>query len=307
MQKIVDRLRALCPGASGRTLKQLLENGRVLLDGAVVRRGDREIADDAEVRIASKSMPKDILIDAPVKIMYEDESLVVIDKPPGLLTVAERSDGRPSAWSLLRSWYADRGSRTEPLLVHRLDATASGLIVFAKSEPVARSLKDLFASHVIDRHYAAVVEGELRGDEGALESDLIESTEPPHRVRSVRPFDGDEVRGAARASLTRWRRRASRGALHALEVRLETGRKHQIRVHLAEAGCPIVGDELYGGRKHKRLLLHAWVLAFRHPRSGAPIRCVARPGPSFDVAGRDAYGGEPGLRPLEGDAGAGSP
>jgi 23S rRNA pseudouridine1911/1915/1917 synthase len=304
MQKLVDRLRAMCPGASGRTLKQLLEHGRVLVDGAVVRRGDRELSPEADVRIASKATPRDVLTEAPIKIMYEDESLVVIDKPPGLLTVSERADGRPSAWSVLRSWYAERGKRTEPMLVHRLDATASGLLVFAKSEAVARSLKDLFASHVVDRHYAAVVEGALPGAEGVCESALVESMLPPHRVRSLRPNDGEEAHGAARASLTRWRRLASRGALHALEVRLETGRKHQIRVHLAEAGFPIVGDELYGGRKHRRLLLHAWVLGFLHPRTGLPIRCTARPGPSFDVAGRDAYGGEPTLRPLETGPGA---
>jgi 23S rRNA-/tRNA-specific pseudouridylate synthase len=165
----------------------------------------------------------------------------------------------------------------EPLLVHRLDATASGLLVFAKSEPVARALKDLFASHLIDRHYAAIVEGNPPGEEGAFESSLVESLEAPYRVRSLRPYDGEAAIAAARASLTRWRRRSSRGVLHALEVRLETGRKHQIRVHLAEAGCPIVGDELYGGRRARRLLLHAWVLG-SSIRARA-VRCGSSRGP----------------------------
>jgi 23S rRNA pseudouridine1911/1915/1917 synthase len=307
MTKLVDRVRALCPEASNRTLKQLFERGRVLVDGAVRRRGTDEVADDAKIELAPRGTPRETLGDAAVRIMYEDESLVVVDKPPGLLTVSERSDGRPSAWSLLRAHYADRGHAVEPLLVHRLDATASGLLVFAKSEPVARALKDLFASHLIDRHYAAIVEGNPPGEEGAFESSLVESLEAPYRVRSLRPYDGEAAIAAARASLTRWRRRSSRGVLHALEVRLETGRKHQIRVHLAEAGCPIVGDELYGGRRARRLLLHAWVLGFKHPRTGRPLRIVARPGPAFDAAGRDAYGGDPVLRALETDGGASAP
>lgn len=297
MPKLLDRLRALLPDASGRTLKQLLERGRVEVDGVPVRRGDAVVADAAAIRVAPRERAPDPEASDPFRIVHEDKDVVVVDKPPGLLTVSERDDARPSAWSLLRARLAGRGA--EPLLVHRLDAPASGLLVFARSEPIRRALKDLFASHAIDRHYAVIVEGDLRGEEGAFESPLVESNVPPYRVRSLRPGDGPDVIAAARASLTRWRRRASRGSLHAVETRLETGRKHQIRAHWAEAGCPIVGDEIYGGRKARRLHLHAWVLGFTHPATARPIRCVARPGPSFEIAGADAFAGEPALRPLD--------
>ncbi|HYC77864.1 MAG TPA: RluA family pseudouridine synthase [Planctomycetota bacterium] len=298
MAALVDRLRERLPGASGRTLKQLLEHGRVRVDGVVVRRGDLETSDEAKIEILPKETPREVLADSALRIVHEDASLLVADKPPGLLTAAERDDGRPSAWSLLRRRASERGD-PPPLLVHRLDAPASGLLVFAKSELMRNALKDLFASHAIDRHYAAVVEGALPGETGVFRSSLVELPDRMHRVRSVRRGDPTEMHDAARASLTRWRRIASRGALHALEVRLETGRKHQIRVHLAEAGCPIVGDELYGGRKAPRLLLHAWVLGFVHPQTGRRLALRASPGRSFRVAGRDAFGGDPQLRPLE--------
>jgi 23S rRNA pseudouridine1911/1915/1917 synthase len=291
------------PEASGRTLKQLLERGRVYVDGSPVKRGDVEVGESAAIRVAPKDPPPEPVPDSALKIVHEDDALLIVDKPPGLLTVSERDEGRPSAWSQLRAWLVLRGDDVEPFLVHRLDAPASGLLVFAKSELVKRAMKDLFASHAIDRHYAAIVEGDLRKDEGAFESDLVEFSTPPYRVRSVRPSDPPEARETARTSLTRWRRISSRGHVHAVETRLETGRKHQIRVHWSEAGCPIVGDELYGGRKAKRLYLHAWSLGFVHPTTRKPLRCVARPGGSFDAGGSGAFAGEPQLRSLDPAAG----
>jgi 23S rRNA pseudouridine1911/1915/1917 synthase len=301
MEKLTERVKKLVPEASGRTVKALIVHGRVLVDGEVASRPDITVAPTSRVTIAPKAAVDPDDDGVPMRVVFEDDALAIVDKPPGLITVSERTDGRPSAWSVFRERLKRRGERATPSLVHRLDAPASGLLVFAKSDAVGRALKDLFAAHLVDRHYAVVVAGEDPGAQGAFESDLVESDRPPHRVRSVRPTDPAEISSKGRTALTRWRKISSRGDRHAVETRLETGRKHQIRAHWSEAGRPIVGDELYGGPKASRLLLHAWRLGFRHPKTGERVDVTAPPGPSFDSAGKGAFSGAPTIRPLVAD------
>jgi 23S rRNA-/tRNA-specific pseudouridylate synthase len=116
---------------------------------------------------------------------------------------------------------------------------------------------------------------------GEFRNRLVAIDEPRHRVRSVTPRDPGALRNASREAITKYTIRGSAKGITAVEVRLETGRKHQIRVHFSEAGHPIVGDILYGAGKASRLCLHAWVLGFTHPITKAPLRFVSKPGVEF--------------------------
>jgi len=151
----------------------------------------------------------------------------------------------------------------------------SGLLVFALSPGAKRALQGQFAAHTVERTYLAVVEGRLARPEGTIASRLLDDA--PGRVRETRRP------GRGRAAVTRWRVLRT-GARHTLlEVGLETGRRNQIRVHLAGLGHPIAGDAAYGSRTDPfgRLALHARVLGFDHPRTGARLRFVSPAPPAF--------------------------
>lgn len=266
----------------------MIEHGRVLVDGVPARRADVELSEGAELTILPKGATLPGAAGIPLTILHEDEHLVFIDKPPGLVTAAPRNSGKESAWSRVRRIFRERRAREEVFLVHRLDEAVSGVIVFAKSEAVQRRLKETFEKHEVDRIYTAVVKGRPRRDEGEFRSRLIEMKDRMHHVRSLRAGDDEDAKTAAREAVTRWRvlgevnAAGGLGAIAAVEIRLETGRKHQIRVHFAEAGHPILGDRMYGGPRAERLFLHAWVLGFVHPVTKKPLRIVSPPPPAFE-------------------------
>jgi len=275
--RLLDVLAARYPGASKHTLRQWLVDERVTVHGRTVLRGDAEVPDDARVLLVGKAQPTTAL-DA-VRVVFEDRHLLVIDKPPGLLSVATRKDGRTSASAAVRKYLAR--AHAEPFLVHRLDEVASGLLMFAKTEAVQQALHGIFARHDLERLYLAVVQGQPRIGAGVITTRLIESDRRPFKVRSLRAADPAALGAHAERACTRWRVLARAVDRAALLVRLETGKKHQIRVHLSELGCPIVGDRLYGGPPFRRLLLHAARLRFRHPVTGASVVAVSRPEPAF--------------------------
>lgn len=295
MTSLYDRLAAMMPGASRRTLKQLLERGRVRVDGEAVRRGDVAVREGARVvvlpRAAGHGEPA-----PPLRIVHEDRHLVIVDKPAGWLTVSVRKLAGTSVWSALRRSLRERGRGEKIFLIHRLDQEASGLLVFAKTERVRARLKEIFARHEVDRHYAALVRGRLRREEGEFRSRLVELDDRLHRVRSLRPRDPAPRRALAREAITRYRVRGSRRGVTAVEVRLETGRKHQIRVQFAEAGHPVLGDRLYGGPAAERLFLHAWLLGFEHPIDGSAVEWIAPPDPLFERRVARAFD-QPAIRP----------
>ena len=277
MARLLDILATRHPGASKRTLRQMLAHERVTVDGRTVIRADTEVPEGAHValgpRMAAPSVP-----DA-VEVVYEDRYLLVINKPAGLLSVTPREEGRTSAWASVRKYLAR--SDEKPLLVHRLDKAASGLLLFAKTEVVQESLHEMFSRRAVERVYLAVVDGQPRTDSGAVTTRLLESDQRPYKVRSLHAGDPPELASRAERACTHWQVIGRDGGRAALLVRLETGKKHQIRVHLSELGCPIVGDRVYGGPTFRRLLLHAALLRFQHPVTGAQVLTTSRPDPAF--------------------------
>jgi len=253
--------------ASGRTRKQMLGDGRVRVNGTTTRRAGTALAAGDVVEIGAKG-PRTVLPPA-LALVYEDEDVIVVEKPVGLLTIATERERVQTVYAHLMDHARTRKPPARVFVVHRLDRLASGLLVFATSAAAKRTLQAQFAAHAVERTYLAVVEGRVARPEGTITSRLLDDA--PGRVRETR----DPGRG--RAATTCWRVRRV-GARHTLlEVRLETGRRNQIRVHLAGRGHPIAGDAAYGSRTDPfdRLALHAHVLGFDHPRTGVRLRFVS--------------------------------
>lgn len=256
-RRLIERLQSLYPEASRRSLKQWLTGSRVRVNGAVVVRGDAEVNPADRIELTSPPPPA---CPAPLRLVHEDDDILVVDKPSGLLTIATESERERTAYRLLRDWVARRDTRAARLfIVHRLDRETSGLIVFAKSVAAKEHLQAQFAVRTAERLYIALAEGVMRQGEGSLVSRLVEDR--ALRVRVAERGDGKEA-------ITRYRVLERRRGATLVELRLVSGRRAQIRAQLAAAGHPIAGDAQYGSRTDpmRRLALHATRLAFVHPR-----------------------------------------
>lgn len=264
-----DRLRVLYREASGRRLKQWLARGRVRVNGVVVRRGDATVARDARIELGRPSLA----FPAPLKLVHQDEHLIVVDKPAGLLTIATETARTQTAYRLLQDWLAAQGEG-RVFVVHRLDRETSGLLVFARSLAVKRALQAQFEVRTAERVYVARVEGVVREAEGELRGHLVED-----RALRVRP-----VRDASRGkeAITRYRVLERFREATLLELALVTGRRGQIRAQLAARGHPVVGDRAYGSRRDplRRVCLHATRLGFVHP-GGRRALFESPPPPGF--------------------------
>lgn len=270
---LLEDLERLVPGASRRTLRQMLAQGRVRVNGEIRRLAAHPLSPGDTVEIGGRTAPSPL--PRGLEILHEDDALLVIRKPTGLLTVATLHEKERTAYAYLRAYVKAREPRRRLYIVHRLDKFASGILVFAKSEPVQSALQDIFSRHDIERKYWAIVEGSVRQDQGTIRSRLAQD-------RSLRMHStGDETRG--KEAVTHYRVLRRTADLSVLEITLETGRKNQIRAHLSEMGHPIVGDRAYGCTRDplKRLGLHAFRLGFRHPVTGAPVRFETGPPPEF--------------------------
>ena len=280
----LDRLLAdLVPALSRSRLKRLIETGRVSIAGETITEPGYRVKPGQAVTLVVPP-PRDETPRAqsiPLRIAYEDAHLIVVDKPAGL--VVHPAPGNPDR-TLVNALVAHCGASLSgiggvrrPGIVHRLDKDTSGLLVAAKNDAAHRGLSAQFATRRLSRTYKAVVRGAPRPAEGTIEGAI--GRDPRNRKRMA-------VRQGGKPALTRYRVLQSLGARWSLvECRLETGRTHQIRVHMAHTGHPLVGDSLYGGarRRHRdeplraalalcpRQALHASALAFVHPVSGAAL------------------------------------
>ena len=267
----VDAWVAELTGVSRAQVRRWIDAGRVLVAGAKVRASYRvSLGDSIEARpieaVEMELTPEAI----PLDVLYEDEDLIVIDKPAGL--VVPPAPGHPNGTlvnALLNHCgdLAGIGGVLRPGIVHRLDRGTSGVLVAAKNDAAHQALSTQFAEHSIDRVYRALVRGLPRADEGRIDRPI--GRHPRDRKRM------SVVTKAGRDSITNWRvtRRFRDSTVSELEVHPETGRTHQIRVHLSAAGLPLVGDVIYGRARGRDALLgrpalHAAHLGFEHPRSG---------------------------------------
>lgn len=261
---LLDVLQARFPDSSKTTLRKMLQSDRVTVNGRAERDAKRVITPADRFDVTSKHTRA--RADSRIVILFEDSDLVVIDKAAELLAVASPNETKETAEELLNAYYGARRGESRVQVVHRLDRDTSGVLVFARTGDMRDRLKELFEKHDIDRIYTAVVHGVLTPRAGTFRSFLAEDHE--QRVRSVADSS------AGKEAITRYRTLADNGRFSLLDVTLETGRRNQIRVHMAEAGHPVVGDAMYGaGRENRlgRLGLHARHLGFVHPRSGKRV------------------------------------
>ncbi len=271
------------PSMSRRKARDVIEKGQVSVDGRLVREPGRDVAEDAAVVFDPnrKALPR---ARCSLPVLHEDEHVILVDKPAGLLTVPS-APGLDEDTALRR--VQDYARRLKPRgayaeRVHRLDRDTSGVLAFALSREARAGLIDTFRHHRIDRAYLAIVEGEPGTESGTVDAPLREAWVSGRRA-VARP--GEEQRPAR----TRWRVRERLPGAALLEVRLETGRQHQIRVHLAHVGLPILGDPVYGRPARERPLarrsmLHAFRLAFAHPVTGERVSAESPPPEDFERA-----------------------
>ena len=256
-------------GLKRSAVKQLLKFGAVRVNGVPVRQFDQLLAPGDEVIVGNlpAAAASDRLDRARIQPVYEDAALIVVEKPAGLLTVATDLENAKTLYVQLNEYLRDRsgGDPQRAFVVHRIDRETSGLVLFAKSDAVKRLLQAGWPS--VEKRYLAVVEGEPAADEGTVTNYLTEDRRSLRVLASAHPLP------ESRLATSHYRLLEARGGRALVEVRLETGRKHQVRVHLAGLGCPVVGDRRYGTRAAagQRLALHAGGLRFAHPVTGEAL------------------------------------
>ncbi len=272
MATLLDWLKRTYPDASNRTLKQMVEDGRVMVNGRAARATNVELADGDAVLVGRRARAEPNVPGLePLRVIHEDDDVLVVEKPAGLLTSTTPREPRPTAIKIVTEHLRARDRKLKPGLIHRLDKDASGVLVFTKNAAAFESLKKQFFRHDVTRRYRAVVHGKPASASGRIESRLVERADGT--MRSTRP---DEPAETGEHAVTNWSLVSTHGRFSLVEVQLETGRKHQIRAHLSELGHPIAGDRWYGSDaqraiKAPRLLLAAVHLAFDHPRDGRRV------------------------------------
>jgi 23S rRNA pseudouridine1911/1915/1917 synthase len=257
---LLARLRAEFADSSTRRLKAWLAEGRVRVNGAAVRDPRAPVrAEDA----LDLGPPAKAAFPPGLRRVHEDDHLLVVEKPPGLLTIATERERERTVHHLLREYLSTRRPPRRPFVVHRLDRETSGLLVFATTPAAKRHLQAQFEQRSAQRLYVAVVEGRVRENAGSLTGRLVQDR--GLRVRTDRE--------GGRTAITHYRVVARGRDATLLALRLGTGRRHQLRVQLAELGHPIVGDRLHGSARDplRRLCLHATRLGFVHPETGAAV------------------------------------
>jgi 23S rRNA pseudouridine1911/1915/1917 synthase len=273
---LLDWLVRKYPLAKRQNLRRMVQQGRVTINATPARNVKHPVTDKDQV-VVSDRIEKPQASIAPLRIIHEDADILVVHKPPGLLTSTVPREHRPTAVAIIRKYLADREPAARVGVIHRLDRDASGLLVFSKNNPAYESLKRQFFEHSVERLYTAVVHGSPKEKSGRIESFLVELPDGSVRVT------GNRDKG--QLSITEYTVLAEAGSLSLLRVKLHTGRKHQIRVHLAELGTPVVGDQVYSPPKQAklspRLLLAATTLGLSHPRTGEPLVFQMRPPPEI--------------------------
>jgi len=264
----LDRFLAGVPEIGSRAVaERLLADGGVLVDGASLAKshrltGGEELEFDPPEHVAVELVPEQM----PVRIAWEDDHLLVVDKPAGVVVHPAPGHARGTLVHALLAHDVEGGEADRPGIVHRLDRDTSGLMVVARSEDAHRRLQSLVRRRELERHYLALVVGRPRSRRGRIEAPIGRDRRDPFKHSLDTNTPRDAVTHFEVVELL------PRHAL--LDVRLETGRTHQIRVHLAAIGLPVAGDRVYGRARElelERQFLHAARLAFTHPVTGERV------------------------------------
>jgi 23S rRNA pseudouridine1911/1915/1917 synthase len=286
-------LTRLAPDLSRTRVRRLLDAGRVHVDGRAAKAAVR-LRGGERVELTLPDPPPAQLVaqDLPLAVLHEDPDLVVLDKAPGMVVHPARGSPDSTVVNALLHRLGPEPALARLGLVHRLDRDTSGCLVVAKTQEALEALQAAFRARAVEKTYLALCHGAL-APEGTLDTSY--ARHPRDRKR----FTGRVA--SARRAVTSWRVLEAFAGATLAEVTLHTGRTHQIRVHLSEHGHPLLADRVYGGTRREarlppddavrraaaaigRQALHAWRLAFRHPRSGEPVSFEAPLPPDFRAA-----------------------
>jgi 23S rRNA pseudouridine1911/1915/1917 synthase len=270
---LADWLIEKFPTAKRQTLRRMVADARVRVNGKIIRRYNEPVKDGDVLAVSDVAKKAGRAKSPPqpghdLNIVFEDADVLIVNKPAGLLTSTVPREKRPTLLAKVREYLEQSDRRARIGLIHRLDRDAAGLLVFSKTDQAYHALKTQFFHHTVERVYHAVVQGALRPPAGRIESHLVERIDGSvHSTRQI---------GKGERAVTHYETVRSAGKSSLVRVTLETGRKHQIRIHLAEKGCPIVGDRVYGPNDENvgpgPLMLIATRLGFMHPRTGQAVR-----------------------------------
>lgn len=264
---LTEWLRLAFPEISHTELKRWLSQGKFLVNGQATTNGGLLLAVGDQITQQQYASA----LRLPFPIVYQDESLIVISKPPGLLTMATESEKQQTAYHLLTE--SLKAKNHKPIfIVHRLDRETSGLLIFARNPGAKEKLQAEFEHQTAQRRYIAIVEGEVMPKAGTLEHFLAENQQ--HKVY-IAPT------GQGKVAKLSYQVQSSNKRYSRLEVTLQTGRRGQIRIQLAAIGHPIIGDEAAKTNPLKRLALHAHYLALKHPVTNKLMEFNSPPPDSF--------------------------
>lgn len=267
---LADLLAVRFPTAKRTTLRRMVASGRVSVNGRVATRFNTAVKPDDKIDVTDHqpvAPPAPWPAAAALDIVFEDDHVLIVNKPAGLLTSTVPREPRPTLLAMVRDDQARRNPRARVGLIHRLDRDASGLLVFSKSDLAYKSLKTQFFHHNVERVYHAIVRGTPSPPAGRIESRLVE--------RADGTVHTSHQAGRGDFAVTDYELVRTAGRLSLVRVMLHTGRKHQIRVHLSARNWSILGDAVYGhGEKtppQTRLMLIATRLGFKHPQMGHAV------------------------------------
>jgi 23S rRNA pseudouridine1911/1915/1917 synthase len=263
--ELLTFLLAEFPDKSRTTIKSYLSHRQVSVNDRVVTQYNFPLRLDETVVLNFGQMAQTVQYHG-LKIIYEDDAIIVIDKEEGLLSIATEKERQKTAYFILLEHVREMNPKDRVYVVHRLDKEASGLMMFAKSEDLQEKIQRDWKENIIDRRYAVLVEGKMENEEGTHTSWLMES-----KALIVYSYNHDN---GGQKAITHYKVLQSNDDFSLLEAKLETGRKNQIRVHMQDLGHSIVGDKKYGSTQNpiRRMGLHAMLLSFKHPVSGKEMK-----------------------------------
>jgi 23S rRNA pseudouridine1911/1915/1917 synthase len=281
-QRLDRFLASQLPHLSRTRIQELIEQGRVRVSGREERASYR-VCEGESLQVEVIERPPLVAVpeEIPIELLYEDEDLVVVNKPAGMVVHAGAGETHGTLVNALLhrlGALADAGDAARPGIVHRLDRGTSGVLVVARNEETHRSLAGQFEQREVEKYYLALVHGKLPQKSGTIALPIARDLERRTRM-TTRRREGREAR-------TDWRELFSLNGFTLIEARLHTGRTHQIRVHFAAIGHPVVGDTVYGAPREVRVagkpsaalgrtFLHAARIAFEHPSTGKRIEVRA--------------------------------
>ena len=268
---LIEELSLIFPNMSTNKIRKMLTNNRIEVDGVIVNKAKKEILKGSLIIIKDKIKINIKKANEKVDIIYEDDVLIAVNKPNKLLSVATNKLEKDTMHSRVLDYLKSKDSKSWGWVVHRLDKDTSGVMIFAKNEKTKLILQKQFSDNIVKRIYVAMVDGKPYKETGRIENYIAEG-------KSLIVRECKKTVKGARIAITNWKILKNKAPHSLLELLIETGRRNQIRVHLAGIKCPVSGDKKYGSVTDplKRLCLHAEQLIIEHPISLKKIKLSSK-------------------------------